>query len=387
MASWRRLQSCSRRRLAGLLLASAAGLGLSWVGRPSQSFCAAGPGQQCRPADVSPWQSASAAPDSHDAHAPAGGVLMPRATVLAAGGILMALTLAASKARRQGRGSQALLGRAAAEKEDMDLEKISKKYADEVKQIRRLCTAVPEDWDDVKVMRFAMQHPGDPKAAADNVKEVLAWRAGEGLPVVTAAAAAIAKATAKGGWDNNPVFEAAPHSSKVGKYITPKQMVVVSTKGGDLVTCIRAATIDSESLMKEVKEQEMVEFFLYAREVNTIIAEKRTRATGRVVKLISANDLTGVSKFPDSAFSAALTGSAKKAVTLYPGYSGPTVLLNLPWIARLLVSFLTPLFPGAVREKLKFARNPISYMDDLEDICKEPTKARFVADMQEILNT
>jgi len=312
---------------------------------------------------------------------------MPRATVLAAGGILMALTLAASKARRQGRGSQALLGRAAAEKEDMDLEKISKKYADEVKQIRRLCTAVPEDWDDVKVMRFAMQHPGDPKAAADNVKEVLAWRAGEGLPVVTAAAAAIAKATAKGGWDNTPVFEAAPHSSKVGKYITPKQMVVVSTKGGDLVTCIRAATIDSESLMKEVKEQEMVEFFLYAREVNTIIAEKRTRATGRVVKLISANDLTGVSKFPDSAFSAALTGSAKKAVTLYPGYSGPTVLLNLPWIARLLVSFLTPLFPGAVREKLKFARNPISYMDDLEDICKEPTKARFVADMQEILNT
>eukprot|EP00439_Symbiodinium_sp_Y106_P012521 s1342_g1.t2 len=190
-----------------------------------------------------------------------------------------------------------------------------------------------------------------------------------------------------GGWDNKPVLDAAPHAAKVSKYITPSQMVVVSTKVGDLVTCIRASTIDSEALMKEVTEEEMTEFFIYAREVNSAMAEFRTRNTGHVCRLISANDLTGVSKFPDQSFQNALTGSAKRAVTLYPGYSGPTVLLNLPWLARMLVSILTPLFPGAVREKIKFARGPMAYMKDLEDVIKEPTRGMFVDDLQAVLNS
>ncbi|CAE6940215.1 unnamed protein product [Symbiodinium natans] len=144
---------------------------------------------------------------------------------------------------------------------------------------------------------------------------------------------------------------------------------------------------DSEKLMKEVSEEEMTEFFIYAREVNSAMAELRTRATGHVCRLISANDLTGVSKFPDQSFQNALTGSAKRAVTLYPGYSGPTVLLNLPWLARMLVSILTPLFPGAVREKIKFARGPMAYMKDLEDVIKEPTRGMFVDDLQAVLNS
>ncbi|CAE7805883.1 unnamed protein product [Symbiodinium sp. CCMP2456] len=210
----------------------------------------------------------------------------------------------------------------------------------------------------------------DSRAAGSQVKERLAALAQEG-----------------GGWDNKPVLDAAPHAAKVSKYITPSQMVVVSTKVGDLVTCIRASTIDSEALMKEVTEEEMTEFFIYAREVNSAMAEFRTRNTGHVCRLISANDLTGVSKFPDQSFQNALTGSAKRAVTLYPGYSGPTVLLNLPWLARMLVSILTPLFPGAVREKIKFARGPMAYMKDLEDVIKEPTRGMFVDDLQAVLNS
>merc|ERR1712007_70786 len=156
---------------------------------------------------------------------------------------------------------------------------------------------------------------------------------------------------------------------------------------GDLLTCIQAASIDSESLMQDVTEDEMVEFFIYCREVNTRVADERTKKTGRLVKLIAANDLTGVSKFPDKAFQAALTGSAKKAVTLYPGYAGPTVILNLPWLARMLVTFLTPLFPGAVREKLKFARGPMAYLEKLPDVLVEPQRSIFLDDFQAVLDS
>ncbi|CAK9084614.1 CRAL-TRIO domain-containing protein [Durusdinium trenchii] len=201
--------------------------------------------------------------------------------------------------------------------QDWSLEFISKKYAPEVAKIRELCKELPEDYDDIKLMRYAMQHPGKPEDAAANVKEVLAWRQGEGAQLCEAAAKAIEKAQEGGGWDNAPVLAAAPYADKISKYITPSQMVVVSTKVGDLVTCIRASTIDSEALMKEVSEEEMTEFFIYAREVNSAIAELRTRA-GHVCRLISANDLTGVSKFPDQAFQNALTGSAKKAPTVRP---------------------------------------------------------------------
>lgn len=320
-------------------------------------------------------------PDAFQLHGAAG---RPEASLVSS---ILALGLTAVAGAVGVRAGTRAVRRRAEEKEDWTLDFVTKKYAPEVEKIRSLCKDLPKDWDDVKLLRYAIQHPGAPEEAAKNVKEVLAWRQGEGAKIVEAATTAIAKAQEGGGWNNEPVLAAAPHADKVSKYITPSQMVVVSTKVGDLVTCIRASTIDSEALMKEVSEEEMTEFFIYAREVNSAIAELRTRSTGHVSRLISANDLTGVSKFPDQAFQNALTGSAKKAVTLYPGYSGPTVLLNLPWLARMLVSILTPLFPGAVREKIKFARGPMSYMKDLKDIVKEPLRSNFVDDIQAVMNS
>jgi len=271
--------------------------------------------------------------------------------------------------------------------QEAKLEDLLKEHSATITGLKAMLTDLPEEFDDVKLLRYAMQHPDDPAQAAENVKEVLAWRAGEGKNIVDSAAPAVAKAMEGGKWDNTPVLNAAPHSDKINKFITPKQMVVVSTKTGDIVTCIQAATIDSEAMMKEVSEFELIEFFLYAREVNTIVAEQRTRATGNVVKLVAANDLTGVSSFPDKAFQDALTGSAKKAVTLYPGYSGPTVLLNLPWLARALVGLLAPLFPGAVRDKLKFARYPMPYLENLPDVLREPNRTMFVDDLGAVLES
>lgn len=256
-----------------------------------------------------------------------------------------------------------------------------------IDDLRSACKDVLTDQDDLWLLRFVLEKNGDVAEAAANVREVIEWRKGEGAAIVASADKAIAEATAGGGWNNEPIYAAAPHTDKLKNFLTPECIVVLSLKSGDLMSCIRAAAIDSPKMMDAVTVDELTEFFIYSREINSRVAQMRSKQTGRLTKLVAANDLTGVSSFPDSRFQEALTGSSKKAVTLYPGLAGPTVLLNLPWLARALVGLLAPLFPGAVRDKLKFARTPMDYMKSLTDILKEPIKGQFLADIAAVLES
>jgi hypothetical protein len=243
-----------------------------------------------------------------------------------------------------------------------------------------------EDRDDTYVLRFAIEHKGDIVAATRNVQKVNSWRRREGRTIVAAAAQAVATAQEGGGWNNTPVLEAAPHSALISKCITGSQIVIISMPNGDLCSCIRASAIDDQKLMDSVTVEQMIEFFLFAREVNFLVAEQRTRLQGRLVQLIAANDLTGVSKLPDDRFQQALTKSSEQATTLYPGFAGPTAILNIPDVARFILQFLTPLFPGAVQQRLKFASGPMAYITDLSDVLQEPTRSTFVKDLQTTLN-
>merc|ERR1712113_612961 len=103
----------------------------------------------------------------------------------------------------------------------------------------------------------------------------------------------------------------APHIDRLKNFITSDCILVMSLRSGDLLSIVRAAAIDSPNMMKSVSIQEMTEFFLYSREVNSRVAEMRTRETGRLVKIVAVNDLTGVSSFPDKDFQAALTGGSE----------------------------------------------------------------------------
>lgn len=265
------------------------------------------------------------------------------------------------------------------------MESLLQKYGSDIAAIRKACAELLEGFDDVYVLRYALEHKGDIAAAEKNLREVMEWRRGKGKAIVDAAASAVAAAMADGKWNNTPVLAAAPHSAAVSKFFTASQIVVVSLKEGDLCSCIRASAIEDNKLMDQVSADQLVEFFLYAREVNFLVAEKRTRNSGRLIRLCSANDLSGVSRFPDDRFQKALTSSSKEATILYPGFSGPTLILNLPGIVRLLVQFLTPLFPGAVQQRIKFARGPMAYLKDLSDVLKEPTKSMFVDDLAAVL--
>ena len=82
----------------------------------------------------------------------------------------------------------------------------------------------------------------------------------------------------------------------------------------------------------------MIDFFLYSKEVNALVANARTKATGRLTKIITANDLQGIDLFGDKTFRTALSASSKKANGLgYSALAGPTLLLNLPKLLGALV--------------------------------------------------
>lgn len=360
-------------RKSRLVVAAATTAAVCSLSSPSSSFVASGAAR----ASAAPLQLQRGATVQAPLPAASSSMVAGCSALAAAGAV------GAAVGRRTARRERRAVMRKA---EESNCEVLLKQNASALEALKAAVPDLPAEYDDIKLLRFILQNE-DAAEQVTNIKEVIAWRTGEGASVVKSAADAIAKAQAGGGWDNSAIQEAAPNFEKIGKYITSSEMLVVPTKSGDLVTCIQAAGINSEKMMKVVTEDEMIEFFIFAREVNTIVAEARTRATGRLVRLVAANDLTGVSSFPDKAFTNALTASAKKALTLYPGFSGPTVILNLPWVARLLVSFLTPLFPGAVRQKLKFAKGPMAYLEQLTDVLKEPTRSIFQDDFQAVLES
>mmetsp|Transcript_25578 Transcript_25578/g.59087 ORF Transcript_25578/g.59087 Transcript_25578/m.59087 type:complete len:402 (+) Transcript_25578:53-1258(+) len=265
---------------------------------------------------------------------------------------------------------------------------LKEEYSKELTELRSACgDLLDETHDDIWLIRFLLEKKGDVAEAKANIQVVLKWRAGEGKPIVDAAAAAVAEAQADGGWNNAPVLAAAPNIGKIGKYITDECLIVLSTSKGDLISMIRASVIPSKEMMEEVSVDELVDFFIYAREVNSIIAAQRSKESTRLCRLVAANDLTGVSSFPDKAFQEALTGASAKAVELYPGLAGPTVLLNLPFLARAVIGLLLPLFPGAVKEKVKFATFGMDYMVELTDVLKEPKKSTFLNDFEKVLKS
>ena len=113
--------------------------------------------------------------------------------------------------------------------------------------VDELATIGP-DTSELTRLRFALQFP-DPAEAKDAMRENVAWRAGAGKPIVESAAKAVAEATAGGAWDNEPVRAAAPHAAAINEFVTPKNILTVSTDRGDLVYCIRASGIDDKVLL------------------------------------------------------------------------------------------------------------------------------------------
>ena len=154
------------------------------------------------------------------------------------------------------------------------------------------------DVSELTRLRFAMQFP-DPAEAKAAMKENVAWRAGAGKSIVESAAKAVAEATAGGGWDNEPVRLAAPHATAINEFVSPKNILTLSTAKGDLVYVIRASGVDDKTMMSKVSVDQVVDFFLYAKEIHSLVANARSKQSGRLCNVIFANDITGTRKPPE----------------------------------------------------------------------------------------
>jgi hypothetical protein len=84
---------------------------------------------------------------------------------------------------------------------------------------------------------------------------------------------------------------------------------------GDPVYCIRAGRIDDVGLMSDTTIEQMVDFFIYCKEVNSAVADLRSIKADVLVKLIT---LVGGSRDLRKSLSAA----SKKANELYPTFNG-----------------------------------------------------------------
>jgi hypothetical protein len=245
------------------------------------------------------------------------------------------------------------------------------KHVSEIARLKEETQAIIGDIDcapynnDVFYLRYAVDEKG-----VDTLKENLAWRTGAGKEICEAATSAFAKATSGSEkWDNGPARDSAPNANLINKYITPSTCLTTSSTAGDLVYCIRAGFIDDVALMASVSVDEMVEFFLYCKELNSLVANDRSLDMDKLVYVITANDLGGLKLIGgDATFRSALGVASKQANSLYPELNGPTLLLNLPRLVSALVKLFTPLFPPEVNARLKFERGPLSNVDELLDV-------------------
>jgi hypothetical protein len=247
--------------------------------------------------------------------------------------------------------------------------------------------SVAPDESEITRLRFALQFESDSEAR-EALAEMVSWRKGAGRSIVEAAGKAVAEATAAGGWDNEPVRLAAPNAAAINQFITPKNIVTLSTLDGDMIYVIRASLIDDKALMSKVSVQALIDFLLYVKEVHNLVANARSERTGRLCNVIFANDISGTRKAPDPKFSQALTGSSKSYEKLYPSLAGPTMILNLPFILQAFVGLLKPLFPKSVQARLKFKPAPyLAKLKELTPLITDPnSKNAFLAEVDRLLN-
>lgn len=225
--------------------------------------------------------------------------------------------------------------------------------------------------NDVFYLRYCLDDDFESDdARVAQLQENLQWRIGDGKAICDAAQSAIAEATAGDKWNNEPVYNSAPFATKINQYLTPKQTITTTTSRNDLIFCICAGKIDDTALMASLDSpDEMTNYFVYSKEVNACVANKRSLESDKMCYVLVANDLSGVKLIGgDAAFRTALSDSSKIANNLYPSLNGPSLLLNLPRLLGALVKLFTPLFPEKVRQRLKFESGPLKNVDTLMDI-------------------
>jgi hypothetical protein len=302
-----------------------------------------------------------------------------------------------------------------------------KQYSNEVKELKSIVQSAASSSNgklniddipynnDAYYLRYCLLSDSDDSTESDlrsKLLESLQWRmSAQGQLICNAARTAVVQATAttttsSNGWtknNQNDVFALAPHASKISPHITPSNCITTSfdssnnsnrnnDNSNDLIYCVRAGAINDVALFQSVTTNEMIDFFLYVKEVHALVSDMRSLSCDRLLYTVTCNDLSNVKLIGGSnEFRKALSQASTLASTIiYPStYTGPTLLCNLPMLVSALVQLFTPLFPEKVKQRLKFVQGPLSNVADLTEIStttSNPSKrAEFLQQLNKIL--
>lgn len=267
---------------------------------------------------------------------------------------------------------------------------LSKDVSRLVKQNKRVLDSLSpnedDECDEITRLRFALAFDTKQKASKAYDESRKYRSKGRGKVIVDSAQDAFEQASIGGGWDNEVVRKAAPHADVINKFITSQNIITTSNSDGDLIYVIRASAINDKKMMDVVSVTQLSEFFMYVKEIHNLVANQRSKASGRLCEVIFANDITGVRKPPDSRFAKALSSSSSQYETLYPSLAGPTLIVNLPFILLAFVRLFKPLFPKTVQARLKFIRAPVlASFTDLSKLAEPNNRKRFLAETEKLV--
>lgn len=289
-----------------------------------------------------------------------------------------------------GTSARTLVGAMALANKEVSVSQLIESHRDEIAQLQKITEDQGISLDQapysnpVFFLRYCLSEEG---LLEDQYRNTLSWRTGPGKSICEAAVSAVTQATVNGKWNNAPVVALAPFSSQIIPFLSSATITTTSSQG-DLVYCIRAGKIDDSKLMEQVTVDQMSDFFLYTKEVNNLVANDRSLATDQLLCVLAANDLSGVQLIGGSSeFRQALSQSSKQATEVYPDSTvGPTLLLNLPTLLSALVKLFTPLFPDAVKKRIKFRRGPLKDVADLSMLARDtPERAKFWQQLDELV--
>jgi hypothetical protein len=241
--------------------------------------------------------------------------------------------------------------------------------------------------NDVYYLRFCLSgNYNTPQEVLQAFRRNLAWRQSEGKLICDSARQAVNESFSSDDsdeWDYDKVHKRVPNA-KLTKFLTPAHVQTLVTPQKDVVFVMKHGLIQDKALMKDHETRDVIDFMMYAKEVNLIVANRYSLRQDRLAFVLTANDLNGASLARgDKQFRAALNDSARLAAVHYPSLTGPTLMLNLPsWLTSVARAFA----PSEVSHTLKFAQGPLKNVNTLTELVHDgPQRTQFFHNLNELV--
>ena len=191
---------------------------------------------------------------------------------------------------------------------------------------------LPDCYDDIWLLRYALSYPAAPERAAA-LRKGIAWRAKNAALLADAAAG------------RPPPGDALISASQVAAFHG-------ATKRGDPLFVVRSGLCQPVELMKACSVEEFTAWLMYWREVGFLACDRETRTRGRLVKQLTLIDLkdSPITVY-DKKYFTALGESSNVSEYVYPQLLRRSILMHPPSFFSAIFAFIKPFMSAKSLEK------------------------------------